>query len=595
MSSFIFSSAWLSDSKNTINYIANKGIINHVDDEDYTYLCGDNESNLTVIEDEDNMMNPNNLNITKGKVSLKDDMKLTINDEAYYTFVIFLSDAYDVRNVNFGTGNCIRLDYSPVTIDNQIETFTIEDDATSGSTPTELFNNGSTNRLNLYTENFNQLFIEFYIPRTESYCRRVQISSFCFGFNTAGSCGTVEHVQLYKSQMNLDKPWSEYNHEPCGITEDAGGPYQDGYKYYLALDYESDLTIEDLENSLMAYDFGDGQYHDVELVTDNYTNNRNTLETDLEVVFSATDSRGNTSTFTYCIVISDNVAPSIVQLNESINFSYEEELTQQKLLACFSFSDNYLNQIDSTQIQNFDFDLEENFVGTFTFTVEAKDISGNICLLDSSANMIDDVAPVISGDDEIVIKAGDVLTDADILSHYSAFDEIDGETDVEIKNNGLTGNTNNIGLYTCEIESIDSSNNIALKTIFLQVTDSDGPSFYVNESIITQYGTHMISSDEIIQSLVRTNQLPEKNYVYSEFLYGNYKGENGEIAIGTYSERVSAHADDGSIEYSNVTIVVKSIIDSETNSKTSFWSTLLSWFSNLWKSICQFFANLFNF
>ena len=594
MSTFLFVSSWMNSPVNYLN-LNSKGIINHDVDEDYSYLCGDDEANLTVIEDEDNMMNPNNLNISMGRVSLKENMKLTVNDEAYYTFVIFLSDAADVRNVKYGSGNCIMLEYSPKYIDNHIETFNISDGATNSATPSELFRDGSNDRLNLYTENFNQLFIEFYIPRTESYCRRVQITSFCLGFNIAGTCGVVEHVQLYKGAMDLSKPWAEYMHEPCGITPDAGGPYADGYHYNIALDYGSKLTVADLENALMAYDFGDGKYHDVELVSDDYSSNRNILKTELDVVFSSTDSRGNTSTFTYCIFISDDVSPNITPREKEINFSYTEEITQEKLLSHFVFSDNYLDKIDSTAIKNFDFNLATNYIGSFDFTVEAQDLSGNISTLDSCANVIDDVPPVIEGDEEIVIKAGTVFTDDDLLSHYVANDEIEGKTEITVKNNELNGNTDVIGLYTCEIESRDSSNNLASKIIFLQVVDSDGPSFYVNEGTITQYGTHMISSDEIVKTLVQTNQLPEKNYVYSEFMNGNYVGNNGTIDVGTYSEQIAAHVDDGSIEYSSVTIIVKNVSEEPIHENESVWTKIAGWFTNLWHTIVQFFKNIFNF
>jgi len=594
ISCFIFSSARFFDI-GTSPQVNAKMVINHEDDEDYSYLCGDGESDLTVIEDEDNMMDPNNLNISTGKVSLKEDIDLIVNDDAYYTFVIYLSDASNVREINYGSGNCIKLEYTPVNIDNSIETFSISDDAPQSASPTELFNSGSSQRLNLYSEKFNRLFMEFHIPRTESYCRRVKITSFCFAFNVTGSCGKVEHVQLYKSKMDLSKPWVEYNHEPRGISDDSGGPYEDGYIYNISINYGSKLTVDDLKNSLSAYDFGDGEFHDVKLVSDNYTDNRDTLETNLDVVFSSTDSRGNTSTFTYRIVITDSVPPEISPLEEKLCFSYTDTLTEEKLLSCFSFSDNYLDEIDSRRITDFNFNLGENYIGKINFTVEASDISGNICTLDASAEIIDDIAPEINGEDEIVIKAGEKLTDEEIISHYSATDEIDGQTEVTIKCNNLEGNYNSIGIYTCEIESKDSSNNVATKTIFLQVVDSTGPSFYVNEGTITQFGSHMISSDEVVESLVRSNQLPKKNYVYSEFLYGNYQGKNGEIEIGTYNEKVAAHADDGSIEYASVTIIVKSEEQNISKHKVSFWEKIALWFVNLWKAIRHFFSRLFNF
>lgn len=594
MSSFILSCASVNTmGKNVFN--STKKVINHSEDEDYPYLNGDGESNLIAIEDEDNMMCPNNINYSVGKVSLRSDMKLIVSDDSYYTFVLYASDAYDLRNVNYGSGNSIRLEYSPINIDGSEESYYIQDDAPISATPSELINSGSSDRLKLFTEDFNRTFIEFHIPRTESYCGRVKINSFSFNLNASGSCGKIEGVQLYKSKMDLNKQWVDYNHEPAGITDEAGGPYQDGYKYNISIQYGSQLTVGELKNSLTAYDFGDGKFHEVVLVSDNYTDNRNTLDTELDVVFSSTDSRGNTSTFTFCIYIKDDTPPEIEQINARIELSYTENITEEKLLTFFSFSDNYLNEIESKKITNFNSEIPENYIGEINFNVEARDLSNNLSTFFSSAFIVDDIPPEIEGDDEIVIKAGEAFSDEDILSRYSAIDEIDGETEVTIKSNGIEGNTNSIGLYTCELESRDSSNNSSTKTIFIQVVDSEGPAFYVSESTITQYGTHVISSDEIVKSLVRTNQLPSKNYVYSEFLYGNYPTQEKELKVGTYSEKIAAHADDGSVEYSNVTILVKDEKDQTKSTNYTLFERISNWFSSIWKSLKSFFAKIFTF
>ena len=571
-----------------------RNVVNHEDDPAYTALCGGELADLVAIENEGNMIDPNFLDISTGNVSLKPKHRLKIEDDSYYTFVIFVSDSQALKTCSFDQGNSVAISYKPMTQGGIGETVTLKTDTSnlSISTPS-LFKYGSVENLKLFTENCCSLYIQMHVPENASTMGLVTVESFHFAFNRLGQAGNVEQVQFYKGEIDTEKPFVEYNHEPCGYAGEFTGPYENGYIYNISASYPCELSEDILLYSLKAYDKGDGQEHEVTLVSDDFSLHKNILDTPFDVMYSANDIHGNISMFTFRITIFDSKKPSISQLADEINISYTTPLTSEMLLEYFAFSDNYLNEIRSTEIIDLESVDEENYIGKRRFKVKATDMSDNVATLESEVNVVDDVKPVISGVDEICINAGYSLSDEEILSHYSAVDEIDGETELKIENRDI-GTA--VGLYSCDVISTDSSGNKAVKTVFVQVTDSDGPEFYVNKSTITIYGYHMISSDTIVKALVTTNQLPEKTYVYSEFISGNYASETDEIDCGTYQERIAAHADNGDIEYSDVTIIVKSASESkETDVDLTFWDKVVQWFASIWAAISNFFARIFGF
>jgi len=578
--------------QNTDIDFSKRNVVNHEDDPAYTAICGGQLADLVAIENEGNMIDPNFLNMSTGNVSLRPKHRLKIEDNSYYTFVIFVSDSQALKTCSFNQGNSVTISYKPMTQGGIGETTTLKTDTSnlSISTPS-LFKYGSVENLKLFTESCCSLYIQMHVPDNASTMGLVTIESFDFAFNRLGQAGNVEQVQFYKGAIDTDKPFVEYNHEPCGYAGDFEGPYEDGYIYNISASYPCELSEDLLLYSLKAYDKGDGKEHEVTLVSDDFSLHKNILDTPFDVVYSSNDIHGNMSMFTYRITIYDSKKPSITQNTEQINVSYSVAITPETLLEYFSFSDNYLNKLKDVEITDLETVEEDNFIGKRRFKVKATDMSNNVATLESEVNVIDDIKPVISGEDEICINAGYNLTNEEILSHYSAYDEIDGNTDVAIENRDI-GTA--VGLYSCDVTSTDSNGNKAVKTVFVQITDSEGPEFYVNKSTITTYGSHMISSDTVVKALVTTDQLPEKTYVYSEFISGNYTSETDAIDCGTYQERVAAHADNGDIEYSDVTIIVKSASEStEIVVHLSFWDKIGLWFASIWSAISNFFARIF--
>ena len=145
------------------------------------------------------------------------------------------------------------------------------------------------------------------------------------------------------------------------------------------------------------------------------------------------------------------------------------------------------------------------------------------------------------------------------------------------------------GVYDVAIQAKDSHNNIVEFRIRVYVDDTDGPVFYVKESTITTTSNKPLSPMKILESLVRQNVLPNKNYINAEIVEGDY-GYKSNVEFGTYEIKLLATAEDGSSELVNVTINVI-----EETQELNFWQKVLVFFKGIFDKISSFFKGLFAF
>jgi hypothetical protein len=221
----------------------------------------------------------------------------------------------------------------------------------------------------------------------------------------------------------------------------------------------------------------------------------------------------------------------------------------------------------------------------------ATDVAGNRTELSSSLTLIDDIAPSITGIDEVSVSAGDAVSSEELLSHFTSVDEIDGNCSLAVENDEYTKNSHTVGTYSLDVVSSDAAGNKATKTILVKVADTEGPVFYVNKTYLSIYGTQVLSSNEVVASLVRNGELPEKNYTYSEFVSGDYKDlkimEEGKI----YQASLAAYGEDGTTEYVDVTI--ESVAEKKEESvNLSFWEQVGLFFKNIYQSLLSLASDI---
>lgn len=577
--------------------ISIKKTISRFDDPNYGGLC-QSDAELWRIETSANMFNPALADIEKGKASLKADRRLIVSDNADYTFVVYIADGKSLA-AEAASLNSIILKYQGKTNGAPASETTLKSSPTASITPKALFDTGSVSGLSLKCDvNMYMLFITFHISDTVSGSgsndpQKATIKSFDFEFNSLGTSGTINHIQLYKGTKEEFEHfgYADYSHESCDLPADTEGPFENQHIYNIQTQYGTNAISEDnLRKTLTAIDKGDGLKHDVVVERNDFSGHEDVLNTPHDIVFKSTDNAKNTSYFTFRITIIDRIAPTISVIDSNRSLSYIVPLTKEMLLENFVFNDNYKNTIPTVKIET-ELTFDTHALGDFNFVVSAQDISGNITRQDSKITFVDDKPPLITGDEQLVIKAGSPLSDEDIISHFASEDEIDGSCSVLIKSNGYSGHENQVGVYFLSVSSADKTGNESEKTVLISVTDVEGPIFYVNKSMITTYIGTIPEAKNIAAALARNGILEKKNYVSAEFISETFiDGEP--LEIGTYEAVLAAYSDDGTAEYADITINVISQEDNE-EKNNSFWANVANFFKNIWEAVARFFIKLF--
>ena len=128
-------------------------------------------------------------------------------------------------------------------------------------------------------------------------------------------------------------------------------------------------------------------------------------------------------------------------------------------------------------------------VGTYPIIFSVTDNSGNKATITINIQVVDTICPVITGSSTFTINISNPLTTEEILSHYSAEDNYDGNitSSIQIYENSYeNADKTKPGDYEITIYAKDSSYNSTFKTIYISLIDDikhliSGPSEYVKD------------------------------------------------------------------------------------------------------------------
>jgi len=215
-------------------------------------------------------------------------------------------------------------------------------------------------------------------------------------------------------------------------------------------------------------------FADVTLATDNYNSIGNGLEFKADpaasnggasvdtrfqgttsVTYTATDESGNVSTQCIDYVVRDYVPPVIdLRTLDVINHRVNTPYTPVNASA----SDNLYNntQISLTSTSN----VDAYTLGTYEDTYTATDAAGNVSVKVRTVNVIDDVAPVITGKAGGIVKIG-VGSKVNAINFVNFSDNYDAPADLRM-NHSLVFNDLNLqeaGLYSVIFKTADNSGN----------------------------------------------------------------------------------------------------------------------------------------
>ena len=360
----------------------------------------------------------------------------------------------------------------------------------------------------------------------------------------------------------------------------------------LVCDVNNPISIDELLNSVKAYDYSDNSEVEVTYNDISYLDAIDRKELGKYYLnLLATDSKNNTSVLKVEISLEDLYAPMINLLQEGdrIEIPISSCLTLGEKIDLNNYviiTDNYEQNLKLTnETQYFIYeDLQYKNV-----ILSVVDSSGN--RIDKAVNVrvYDDIYPTITSKEEnIIVRPYQYKSADEIIDEYLTIQDNINVESINITNDTFSNNYKYVGSYSFEVSASDEEGNITTKTINVKVEDYQGPVFFIYEANLTLTSTNeYISATQMYNMLVKENKIKNKQYKVVEYandVYNkNYKKE------GTYQVYLACYDEDYQKEYIKVNLNITKGI-----SKTNFFTKIGKFFENLFKTIEKFFSNIIN-
>ncbi len=214
--------------------------------------------------------------------------------------------------------------------------------------------------------------------------------------------------------------------------------------------YPNSYTTQNILDVLSASDNYDGDItSNIVMVGDNYTASTNIIG-DYQMIFSVTDSSGNTETYIQDIEVVDNEGP-IISGTTSIVIGYDSIITEDEIKLNLSFNDNYDDVEELALLLESDsYSTNHEDLGNYSMVFSVTDSSGNKTNQTININVVDELGPVVYFDSSIIQTYNDtVMALPDFTKLLVSANEIDRYTDyyVTVRYDSYTKNANIPGVY----------------------------------------------------------------------------------------------------------------------------------------------------
>jgi hypothetical protein len=320
------------------------------------------------------------------------------------------------------------------------------------------------------------------------------------------------------------------------------------------------LSEASIRSNIYAYDDTDGDItHLITKSSDTYTPNMNTVGT-WQIIYSVQDSAGNVSTLTVHVLVRDVTAPTWNVAKAEVQVSYTATFDIEAYKSQLGVSDNYDPSGSLTiTIHANTYTANKTVVGTYNVVYKIKDTAGNETLAQVEVNVIDDVAPTISGPTTIMKPNNTALTVGEIKAQLTANDVVAGNltSSIAIQGDNYSGKGHLVGSYAIIFSVTDPSGNKSTHTVTVTVTDNIPPIFYIKDNyFITVDQSVTLTLSQIIDILEITGQLETSGTGGVEItaLINEYTGN--EDVPGIYAVSLKAVTISGNESIHNVAIEV---------------------------------------
>lgn len=274
---------------------------------------------------------------------------------------------------------------------------------------------------------------------------------------------------------------------------------------------------------LQAWDDIDGDITDKIFIKDDGGYKADVVGT-YYVTFAVLDSENQESSIVVQIHVVDITKPVITGVIDTVQISYHQDFNVSNWVQSLTVTDNYYTNLTITIKEN-TYSLNKNIPGNYYVTVQAIDGSGNVGTLTREILVVDGLAPVFVGLENITTSINESITVEQIKAGIGAVDEIDGNVThtIIVEYDELTGNSNTPGVYQVTFRAHDSSGNQSFLTVNVIIKSAPPGFFFVNGKSIRLLPGANLTLEQIMSIL-------DLNVSNVQYLSTNYDPE----VPGTY-------------------------------------------------------------
>ncbi|HKM29129.1 MAG TPA: hypothetical protein VJZ51_00015 [Bacilli bacterium] len=351
---------------------------------------------------------------------------------------------------------------------------------------------------------------------------------------------------------------------------------------------DNPVAMATITSAIKALDDNDGDISSQIIITKNeYVANMHIIG-QYEIIYSITDSGGNSAQLSVFIRVRDTVAPVISGKNSYSTNQYTQ-LVASNIKSALSALDNYDGNITANiALKSNTYSDSYNIPGVYAIVFTVSDTSNNSTdfpvIITVSYN--DSVAPVFTGTFNYAIANNQSLTLQDILAGIVVEDNVDGiiTNKVVVEYDYYSHAPSRVGTYKIGLMVKDKMNNVAKKEIMIVVSDKTSPVFMIATQIINiDISNNNMEISDFIEFLAKTETIKQNlNYSIIEDEYSDNKN-----TPGTYKVLLDVEGEELELKVNVIDNLDQRI------EEVDLLDLIINFFTRLWQNIVRFFKRIF--
>ena len=309
------------------------------------------------------------------------------------------------------------------------------------------------------------------------------------------------------------------------------------------------LSLDTIKAGLTATDDVDGNLTtSITLKTDNYSANYSKVGT-YTIIYTVSDEAGNSCDYPITVKVVDKIAP-IIKGTNTYTQGNNQKISVESIKASLTASDDTDgNLTTSITLKADNYSNKFNNVGSHIVVFTVSDKAGNVSDFTVTINVVDRIAPVLSGPTSIDKAYNLSLTLDDILQQFTVTDETSNLTweNISVVRDDYSLNSNTPGSYVIHLQVKDGANNYSeIHTLTINVIDDIPPVFIVS-GVINVKQSLVLSENDLINILKIKGVYDESNDSLT-VLQNDYV--NNEKTVGVYDVVYEIANNEGKSRYS---------------------------------------------